>query len=217
MAKIRVTMATLLMAGVVAVGAAALCAAGPGNRKTVRVLQVAGPAAKSTAFDSLGDPLPRARLRLETLRFRPPSIVVELALSPDERNVVSVGEELIVWDAVTGKERWRVHGREFGAHLPAAVYGLRALAFSADSSRFYTPGPRHLRNELVVWETASGRRDVLTIATPNRIGEREGATRSIDITPDSGRPFEHQMFYIKAGRELNSPLWWRSNLDGSPT
>jgi hypothetical protein len=37
---------------------------------------------------------------------------------------------------------------------------------------------------VVVWESASGRREVLKIATPNRIGEMEGATRSIDVTPD---------------------------------
>ena len=60
------------------------------------------------ANDSLGDPLPAgARLRLGTLRFRPPSSVVELALSPDEKTIVTAGRELIAWDATTGKELWR--------------------------------------------------------------------------------------------------------------
>ena len=58
-----------------------------------------------------------------------------------------------------------------------------ALAFSADGAHFYTPG-RLGQNEIVVWETATGRHEVLTIATRNRIGNFEGATRSVDITPD---------------------------------
>ena len=100
----------------------------PGDRKPLEAQQVktAGsvnslaarlpqPAAKPSATDSLGDPLPAgARLRLGTLRFRPPSIVAGLALSPDETTIVTVGDELIVWDAATGKERWRAHGREYG-------------------------------------------------------------------------------------------------------
>jgi hypothetical protein len=66
-----------------------------------------GPTAKPLAVESRDDPLPTGvRLRLGTLRFRPPSIVAELALSPDEANVASAGKELIVWDAATGKKRW---------------------------------------------------------------------------------------------------------------
>ena len=60
---------------------------------------------------------------------------------------------------------------------------MRALAFSAEGSRFYTPG-RLGQNEAVVWDTASGRREVLTIATPSRVESMEGATRSVDVTPD---------------------------------
>src|SRR4029078_10806632 len=56
------------------------------------------------ATDSLGGPRPKgAKLGLGTSRFRPPSGVTDLALSPDETIVVTAGGELIVWDATTGK------------------------------------------------------------------------------------------------------------------
>jgi WD40 repeat protein len=187
MAKIRVTAATLLMVGVLAVGAGVLARQGTGERnpREGRQFESAGAAVKPSATDSLDDPLPSgARLRLGISRFRPPSIVVDLALSPDETTIVTVGKELVAWDAATGKERWRADPWAAGLRLPGASYGLRAVAFSADSSRFYTPGRLHLPNEIVVWETATGRHEVLTIATPNRIGEMEAATRSVDITPD---------------------------------
>src|SRR3954468_11431367 len=84
------------------------------------------------ATDSLGDPLPRgARLRLGTIRFQAPSAVADLALSPDETTLVSVGNELIAWDTATGKERWRASPTMGNPPSPAG-YGVRALAFSAD-------------------------------------------------------------------------------------
>ncbi len=128
MAKIRVTVATLLLLGVVAAGAGVLVREERGDRQPREAQQVKGagpvnnfaaqlpqPAAKPPGTDSLGDPLPAgARLRLGSSRFRPPSIVAELALSPDETTIVSLGNELVVWDAASGKERWRAHGREYG-------------------------------------------------------------------------------------------------------
>ena len=156
----------------------------PVSKAPVRLSQ---PASKPSNTDSLGDPLPAgARLRLGTSRFRPPSPVTDLALSPDETAVVTVGQELIVWDAKNGKERWRASGREYGFDPPGPAYGMRALAFSSDSSRFYTPGKQ---NEVVVWETASGRHEVLKVAsayknpTASALANRS-APRSIDVTPD---------------------------------
>ena len=180
MAKIRMTAATLLVCGLLAVTVGVFARQGasakPQENKSKRAAQ--------SAATPAADPLPAgALLRLGTSRFRPPSIVSELALSPDEKTVVTVGDVLTAWDAETGRERWRVHGRDYGFDAPAAAYGMRALAFSADGARFYTPG-RLGRNEVVVWDTASGRRKVLTIATPSRVGAMEGATRSVDVTPD---------------------------------
>ena len=147
-------------------------------------LVAAQPFADQPATDTLGDPLPaHARLRLGTLRFRPPATVAELALTPDETTIVSIGDDLIAWDAATGKERWRAHGDDFGFDPPAAAYGMRALAFSHDGAQFYTPGRR---NEVVVWETSTGRRKVVTVVAPNPVPEipQQGAARSVDVTPD---------------------------------
>ncbi len=116
------------------------------------------------------------------MRFRPPWGAAELALSPDETVIVSFGHDLIAWDAATGKERWRAHGREFGFDAPGAWYSVRAVAFSSDNSRFYTPGRP---NEVVVWETSSGRHEVLTVITPDNTQPLDvRLPRSIDVTPD---------------------------------
>ncbi len=208
MAKIRVTAALLLVLGVVAAGAGVIArqqtqdgkpldAQRSKDAQSVKLL-AAGLAqlpANPPAVDALGDPLPAgARLRLGTLRFRPPSIVAELALSPDETTIVTVGDELIAWDAATGKERWRARGREYGFELSnnrAAAYGLRALAFSSDGSRFYTPGRqnegRERQNEVVVWETSTGRHEVLAVTAPDKsTGAAFGpfGAESVDITAD---------------------------------
>ena len=99
-----------------------------------------GPVVAQPPVDSLGDPLPAgARLRLGTLRFRPPSSVIELALSPDEKTIITAGRDLIAWDATTGKELWRANPREFGSDLQNASYGVRAVAFAPDEHAvFYT-------------------------------------------------------------------------------
>ncbi|MHC5541168.1 outer membrane protein assembly factor BamB family protein, partial [Singulisphaera rosea] len=136
-----------------------------------------------TTTDSLGDPLPPgARLRLGTLRFRPPSNVAELALSPDDKTIVSFGDELIAWDSANGKELWRAGTSDVVSQLPIAAYGARLLAFSSDSSRFYTPlGPDGVK----VWETASGRQEALKLAPrKTAIGAVNGVARSIDVTSD---------------------------------
>ncbi len=195
MAKIKVTGAILLLLGALAVGAGVLARQEPADREPLEK-QVKSPgadkplpaqlprsAAKSSDTDSLGDNLPTAaRLRMGTLRFRPPSSVAELALSPDDTALVTAGRELIVWDAATGKERWRTHEGEPGFQRPGGWLGMRALAFSSDNARFYTPGRQ---NEVVVWEISSGRHEVLTVRSPHKNDpEPERGPRSIDITPD---------------------------------
>ena len=57
-------------------------------------------------LDFLGDPLPQhAIARLGTNRFCPPKVVM-LALSNDEKIVVTMGMEVIAWDAESGKQLW---------------------------------------------------------------------------------------------------------------
>jgi len=139
--------------------------------------------AKKTT-DSLGDPLPQgALLRLGTMRFRHPSTVSEMALSPDGTTVVTASPgKLIVWDAITGKEKWRADEDKAGRFLPAAAYGIRAVAFTPDSQKFYASGPQ---SEVILWDVATGRDAVLPIkpSNPQMLG-MQNRFRSIDVTPD---------------------------------
>src|SRR5689334_6353402 len=79
----------------------------------------------AAAVDSLGDPLPEgARLRFGTMRFRPPSGVDDIALSPDNKSLVTFGRDIIVWNATTGEERWRANPSNTGFSSPGgAAYG----------------------------------------------------------------------------------------------
>ena len=71
--------------------------------------------AQPVATDALGDPLPTAaRLRLGTLRFRHPSSVVDLALSKDEKTVVSVGDETFGSDSTRHSGGQRLGGEIVG-------------------------------------------------------------------------------------------------------
>ena len=132
-----------------------------------------GPVVAQPPVDSLGDPLPAgARLRLGTLRFRPPSSVIELALSPDEKTVVTAGRDLIAWDATTGKELWRANPREFGTHLQNASYGVRAVAFAPESTRFFTPGKAERGRDLGYLDAAPTQ--LLTVKSPQQEFQSDG-------------------------------------------
>ncbi|MHB1559070.1 MAG: sigma-70 family RNA polymerase sigma factor [Isosphaeraceae bacterium] len=166
-----------LILGIGTIGMAVL-ARQDGARPTAPTAK--SPTRPSAASDA---PLPAgALLRLGTSRFRPPSIVAEMALSPDDATIVTMGDELIAWDAATGRERWRAPARDYGYHPPGAAYGVRALAFAPDGSRFFAPGHR---GEIVAWETSSGRREVLRIPTLWGLRDDDGRdARSIDVAPD---------------------------------
>jgi WD40 repeat protein len=141
---------------------------------------------RESAADSLGDPLPDAALlRLGTLRFRHPSCACDMQLSPDDTTVVTVGrQELIVWDVASGKEKWRVDtGRHGLINLPAASYGLRAIAFTADSQCFFTPGSG---TSVVRWDVKSGEYEEVTIPAKAPI-LNQGRCRAIDVTKDGKR------------------------------
>jgi WD40 repeat protein len=153
------------------------------DKSKLIIAQVSQPATTPPATDSLGDPLPEgALLRLGTSRFHSPSGVHELALSPDEQTVVSAGNQLIVWDTATGQERWRADAREHGFTLPGASYGMRAIAFTPDGQRFYTPGRQ---NEVILWETSTGRHETLPMKFANKFpAGPQGGYRAIDVAPD---------------------------------
>jgi WD40 repeat protein len=140
------------------------------------------------ATDALGDPLPAGALvRLGTTRFHAPSSNYDMTLSPDEKTVVTVGHQLMVWDTKTGKELWRFDPNEHGLSLSAASYGTRAVAFTADSQYFYTPRGR---NGVTRWNVATGEKQALSIIG-NRLaiaeflqGSRDQASKAIDLSPD---------------------------------
>ena len=146
-------------------------------------------APKQSRTDSLGDPLPEAALlRLGTQRFHHPSSVVDLGLSPDEKTVVTIGSrQLIAWERSTGKELWRTRPGRLGVELPSASYGIRGVAFSSDSTQFYTPGRL---NQLIIWDVASGTSETLSFEGKLPYFEAAGEadqfvnSKSIDVTQD---------------------------------
>jgi WD40 repeat protein len=144
--------------------------------------------ASSLAFaeppaDQSDDPLPDgALLRLGSTRFHPPSSVYELAVSPDGKVVVSVGDQLMAWDAETGKELWRASPDESDFRIRGTGYGGGRIAFSSDSSRFYTPGGH---NRVFDWNTMSGAHEILTIDLPRpKLETRNIGATSVDVTAD---------------------------------
>ncbi|MFN0052177.1 MAG: WD40 repeat domain-containing protein, partial [Planctomycetales bacterium] len=142
-------------------------------------------AADPSGVDFQGDPLPPgARMRLGTTRFHPPQSVRDLAVAPDGQTVVTLSEQLIAWDAQTGRERWRASAAEVGITMTGAGYGSRGLAFAADGTKVYTPGPS---NKILAWDPQTGQHEVVQL--PSKLftfGARQGAA-AIDVSPDGQR------------------------------
>jgi len=138
---------------------------------------------KRLRVDAMGDPLPEAALiRMGALRFQHPDYVVELALSPDETRVVTIGEELVTWDAQTGKELWRSNTRDLKIFLSAAAYGGRLIVFAPGGQTMYTPGQP---NEVLAWDVESGEHEVIKIKPGiDQPANSIGPTRSVDVSPD---------------------------------
>ena len=85
---------------------------------------------------------------------------------PTRRRSSPSGDELIVWDAATGKERWRAHGEDYGFDPPAASYGVRARGVRSRRFPLLHAGIGRARS----WSgrPSSGRRDVLTVLPLSR-------------------------------------------------
>ncbi|HEY2251548.1 MAG TPA: WD40 repeat domain-containing protein, partial [Planctomycetaceae bacterium] len=141
---------------------------------------------KQPATDSLGDPLPEhALLRLGTTRFHSPSGVNDMALSPAGDIVVTVGSELVVWDAKTGKELFKASTRECGLDNRGPGYGLESVAFDPNGRYFLTPGKQ---NEVIQWDVASGKRQSINISGA-QIGNQlvrgqENVARAVELAAD---------------------------------
>jgi WD40 repeat protein len=136
------------------------------------------------------EPLPKhALLRLGNTRFRNPTIVHDMALSPDEKTIVTVGNELIAWDAETGKQRWRTPQRNRPYTVAGAAYGVRAVVFKPRSNDFYTPG---LENGVLEWGLASDvpiphTSDELPKAGRPGLGMGGGSSRFLDVSPQGDK------------------------------
>ena len=168
--------------------------------------------------DALGDPLPDAALlRMGTIRFRHPSGIAGMALSPDEKRVVTMDSDLLIaWDAVTGKELWRKDLPELTYRFPAASYGVRAIAFAPHSQTFYTPGRK---DEFITWDVTTGDYRVIDLKPEPAVPQvpiRRGLSRSVDISPDN------QMLAIGSSLELavcdkaGKVLYWIDNNPDQP-
>lgn len=147
-------------------------------------------AAASQRFDQLGDPLfEEALLRFGTQRFRYPTEVIDIGLSPDEKTIVAIGRELLIaWDTATGKELWRANCPEHDIALFGASYGLRGVAFAPDGSHFYTPGGQ---NEIIRWEVRSGNHESVKLVPGFQLKEFLGLgispMKSVDVSRDGTR------------------------------
>jgi WD40 repeat protein len=130
--------------------------------------------------DAIGDPLPPAALlRLGTTRFRHPGSAHALALSPDEKTVLTLGwEGLYAWDTATGKELWHADGQQVARDMNPAV-GESRLAFLPDGRRAVTPGDGHT---FKLWDVATGKAETRKVAVQ---GARAGDDfRSVAVSPD---------------------------------
>ena len=123
--------------------------------------------------DILGDPLPQhALLRFGTHRFSPPD-AFEVMLSADDRIAVTLGKNLVAWDAETGKLLW-----EKPAKMPDQVwhasYGCRRLCRMPESGQLVTPASK---GTIALWDFATGEKTSLSTGT-------EQIFKSIDVAPD---------------------------------
>ncbi len=139
------------------------------------------------ATDASGNALPEAAiLGLGSVRFRHPGTVYQLALSPDEKTVVTMGDKLIAWDAATGKQRWRADMDAHDVMFNGVSYGMRLLAFEPDGRRVITPGPP---DTVFAWDVMTGERTAISLGkAPLQRGAvfnwGRGGPRAVDVSQD---------------------------------
>lgn len=169
--------------------------------------------------DTVGDPLPpHALLRLGTARFRHPSSVTEMALSPDEQTMITLGSGILAaWDLETGKQLWQRNWRNHGGHIIGSAYGQRFIAFGADSSSFYTTSNS---NRVLVWDARKGTMDSLPfdLLEPQAIarpGHSSGFT-SIDVKQDGSQFLVGTAGGITLCNRKGKSLWSLANRPENP-
>lgn len=110
--------------------------------------------AESPRLDGIGDPLPeKAVMRLGTERFVHPGSAQDLVLSADNRIVLSVGRDIVAWDATSGKQLWKKESMPFLGYISGPQYGQRFFDIGGDGSKFYsiTSG-----DSVRIWDVKTG-------------------------------------------------------------
>lgn len=146
------------------------------------------PRQQPVRLDALGDPLPaQARFQFGTSRFVAPHPVLDLALSPDGKTLLTRdAENILCWDTSDGKIRWSA---DLDAHWSAS-YGTRAFAFVGNESFYSQSEPEKLQR----WNAATGKptsvevKSDLPLLPENRpVNSFPGAIQAIDVTQDGSR------------------------------
>ncbi len=208
MAKIRVTVATLLLFGVVAAGAGVLGARSgepesrarrsksrERDRSTISPLSFLSRRPNRPAPIPAATHFPRALVcDWDHCGFAPPRSSLNWRCPPMNRPSSASGTSSSCGMRPPAKNGGGPTGVSMDFELSdnrAAAYGQALLAFSSDSSRFYTLGRQNehpgRQNEVLVWDTSSGRHEVLAVASPDKnTGGAFGpfGAESVDITPD---------------------------------
>ena len=170
------------------------------------------------SLDAVGDPLPTgALMRFGTHRLQHPESVNSMVVSPDDQCVVSLGyNNLICWDAVTGKELWRRNWS--GSRISGPAYGQRFLCFAGkDPDKLFTCDNE---SNVVIWNLKDGTStsistkrqvDLANLFAPSRV-----KTKSIDVTQDGNLLLLGGQsgigLYSKEGHEK----WFLPNLPSLP-
>ena len=143
----------------------------------------------SSAVTATDDLLPPdARFRIGSERFVHQGQGTNIALSPNEKFLVSSGDgKLICWDTATGKAIW-------SENIPDEVdsaYGNRPIAFQRDSRKFYfQSGPSELLQCDVLHPTLTPLtvQSTLPLTPTNRPASAlPGSIRSVDVNQDGTR------------------------------
>ena len=143
-----------------------------------------------SSVDSLGDSLPPgALLRMGSIRFQHPDGVDAIALTNDEKTIVSLSSEKIIgWDSTTGVAKWE-HEPNF-AHLgmglvfTSASYGMRPLTRIPGTNRFYLPSSDN--RSIAICDSDTGKFENLDIDFSDVDFSRpsQGCFKSIDVSAD---------------------------------
>jgi RNA polymerase sigma factor (sigma-70 family) len=130
--------------------------------------------------DGIGDSLPEAALlRLGTRRFMHPNSAAGLALSPNEKTVITLGwEGLYAWDTATGAERWHAGPNELQPDLNPAV-GAHRIAFCPDSTRCISLGRGP---QFKIWDAATGKATTVPVVLAE--GKLRMPFDSLDLSRD---------------------------------